>query len=134
MNVLFNKELMLDDLVYCRTLGRVVRVVGLLPYDGYNKVVVNAGGLSYNTFQAKFFETIPLNSEILERNLATCQQLTWILGWDKPDDLHIEIKNGNYAFYGICRYVHHLQHILRECYIDKEIVVTEYDLPKLGQL
>lgn len=134
MNVLFNKELMLDDLVYCRALHKVVRVVGLLPYDGQSKVVVNAGGVLYKTFQAKFLEPIPLNSEILERNLATCQQLTWIFGWDKPDDLHIEIKNGNYAFYGICRYVHHLQHILKECCIDKEIVVTEDNLPKLGQL
>ena len=141
MNVLFNKELMLDDLVYCRTLGRVVRVVGLLPYDGYNKVVVNAGGLLYKTFQAKFLEPIPLTAEILERNGFVCKG-SWCI---EGNDLGLKQIGDSWALlpyyadydafcFTIISYVHELQNTIRLCGVDKEIVVTEDNLPKLGKL
>ena len=166
MNVLFNKELMLDDLVYCRTLGRVVRVVGLLPYDGHNKVVVNAGGVLHKTFQAKFLEPIPLTEKILKSNDFDLNGLSedlvpvedrdfsddtyvWQAGKFENDtvvkvcvyfdyrynDCIVELETPNITTDSIrLKYVHELQHALRLCGIDKEIVVTEDNLPKLGQL
>lgn len=68
---------------------------------------------------------IPLTAEILEKNLATEPQIAWCVGWNKKDDIHVEIKREdlNAAFYGVIYFVHQLQHSLRLCGIEKEIVI-----------
>lgn len=70
---------------------------------------------------------IPLTEKILEYNLATEPQISWCLGWNRKDDIHIEIKREdiNAAFYGVIAYVHQLQHALRLCGIDKEIKLED---------
>lgn len=66
---------------------------------------------------------IPLTEKILEYNLATEPQISWCVGWNRKDDIHIEIKREdiNAAFYGVITYVHQLQHALANCGIGKEI-------------
>ena len=66
---------------------------------------------------------ITLTAEILEKNLATEPQIAWCVGWNKKDDIHVEIKRDdlNAAFYGVIDFVHQLQHALRLCGIEKTI-------------
>lgn len=69
-------------------------------------------------------EPIPLTEEILERNLATDPRMSWCIGWNKKDDLHVEIRTQiNGSFFGTCCFVHQLQHALKLCGIDKEITI-----------
>lgn len=72
-----------------------------------------------------WIEAIPLTPEILEKNLATEPQIAWCIGWNKKDDIHIEIKREdlNASFYGVIGFVHQLQHALRLCGINKNIVL-----------
>lgn len=67
-------------------------------------------------------EPLRMTEEMLEKNLATFQPISWCIGWNKPDDIHIEIKNEDLigSFYGTCNYVHELQHALRLCKFDKQ--------------
>lgn len=68
---------------------------------------------------------IPLTAEILEKNLATEPQIAWCIGWNKKDDIHVEIKREdlNASFYGVIDFVHQLQHALRLCGITREIIL-----------
>ena len=72
-----------------------------------------------------YLKPIPLTPEVLEKTLATEQQIAWCVGWNKKDDIHIEIKRDdlNAAFYGVIDFVHQLQHALRLCGIEKEIIL-----------
>jgi hypothetical protein len=76
-------------------------------------------------FRQTEVKPIPLTAEILEKNLATEPQIAWCVGWNKKDDIHVEIKRDdlNAAFYGVIDFVHQLQHALRLCGIEKEIVL-----------
>ena len=76
---------------------------------------------------AVLYRPIPLTEKILEYNFATEPQISWCVGWNRKDDIHIEIKREdiNAAFYGVIAYVHQLQHALTICGINKEIKLEE---------
>ena len=109
--------------------------------------------INYNSYQGKDFvdwidteyeediemyavQPIPLTPEILEKNgfLVGYKQgsITYYhIGWDFYLDLDggeilLKIRRDcDFTFFGIisCKYVHELQHALRLCGIDKEIVL-----------
>lgn len=81
---------------------------------------------TFDIDSAVLYRPIPLTEKILEYNFATEPQISWCVGWNRKDDIHIEIKREdiNAAFYGVIAYVHQLQHALAICGIDKEIVLT----------
>ena len=76
-----------------------------------------------NPVHADHIEPVKITPEILEKNLSTEPQIAWCVGWNKKDDIHVEIKREdlNAAFYGVVDFVHQLQHALRLCGIEKEI-------------
>ena len=97
-------------------------------------------GIHYNSYKGKDYvdwvdcdvwdelsmndiEPIHLTEEILEKNFAKEPQIAWCVGWNKKDDIHVEInrENLNASFYGVIDFVHQLQHALRLCGIEKTI-------------
>ena len=112
-----SKDLMIGDWVYSR--GRTERVTSI--YDGY----ICTEHFKYS--HDYFFDPIPLTPEILEKN-----------GWEWDGELWVTddflIENG-YDYYNRFWWsvfnspllpinsVHELQHALRLCGIEKEIVL-----------
>jgi len=130
-------ELMIGDIVrvskdVCFKKGTIVKIHGI---DADNAFIEKGLKGSATCMQVNdqdrftggvwcdFLEPIPLTPEILEKNLATEHQISWCIGWDRKDDIHVEIKRENLhaAFYGVIDFVHELQHALRLCGIEKEI-------------
>lgn len=115
------KELMVSDLVVNTEFGG--KQIGRIECIEPTRVWLQ-GGKSYTPIS--YIEPIPLTSEILEKNgfieeQRDCQY--------KPlqycvlvDGLWIDISGENY-FEGKLEYVHQLQHALRLCGIEKEIIL-----------
>ena len=133
-----SKSLMIGDWVYdailkCNTQVEMLSLSGI------------RGDCNENIWNEKTFEPIPLTAEILEKNgwkdisdhtLKGCE--TFKLHYEQRSfDFYITIKLRDYfklesyddRFYTLCemefgcRFVHQLQHALRLCGIDKEIVL-----------
>ena len=129
-------ELMVGDLVLHD--GKVIRVDAVHKRKiGYHKTKEKLTWL----FSGQF-EPIPLTPEILEKNgfefddvIPECRMFMGIdnrvaLRNDKEymnsvNEWHVHIDSEDYCTIANCEltYVHELQHILRLCEIDKEIVV-----------
>lgn len=92
--------------------------------------------LRVNPFMAELevpeWNPIPLTTEILEKNGLPIDSYGCCFKEDKCMMLEISVEEDgiywtiNYNEYGILKleYVHELQHALRLCKVDKEIVVT----------
>ena len=113
-------ELMIGDWVNVSKLNKPIRVGAvyhtmIIPNSDDDDVHASIGD--------EYLEPIPLTPEILEKNLATEHHISWCIGWDRKDDIHVEIKceDLHAAFYGVIDFVHELQHALRLCEIEKEI-------------
>lgn len=110
-------ELMIGDWVlYNETRQQVLEISGI-----DDEVYLETDELVHQSE----IQPIPLTPEILEKNLATEPQIAWCVGWNKKDDIHVEIKREdlNAAFYGVVDYIHQLQHALRLCGIEKEMIL-----------
>ena len=114
------RDLMIGDWVNVPKLNKPVRVDAvyrtmIMPNPDDDDV--------HSLIGDEYLEPIPLTEKILEYNFATEPQISWCVGWNRKDDIHIEIKREdiNAAFYGVIAYVHQLQHSLAICGINKEI-------------
>ena len=119
------KSLMVGDWVFTR--GEIEQVTSI--YDGYICTE------HYEDSHDYYFEPIPITPEILEKNGFVKQGFPgweiytedFLILWrnDYPDVLEIRCFNAAYgSFHRIhIIYVHELQHALRLCGIEKEIVL-----------
>lgn len=137
------KELMVGDYVNYR--GQIIKVTSLYDKGGSNEV---GWGIKEDTWvNADNVESIPLTPEILERNgwihefdktdymvkydLGKEGKNCWMMWAIKEHNLDIQRQDENLDIYNLkvsrvvipCDYVHQLQHALRLCGIEKEIVI-----------
>jgi len=119
------KSLMVGDWVFTR--GEIEQVTSI--YDGYICTE------HYEDSHDYYFEPIPITPEILEKNGFEKQGFPgweiytedFLILWrnDYPDVLEIRCFNAAYGSFrrSHISYVHELQHALRLCGIEKEIVL-----------
>ena len=112
------KELMVGDLI---KLGkRILRCKNIL---GHTNDVMLENGVVTNVMN---IEPIPLTPEILEKNGFVVESRDYhgnpLQYCALVDGLWIDISGENY-FEGKLEYVHQLQHALRLCGIEKEIIL-----------
>ena len=122
-------ELMIGDWVY-DTILKCNTQVEMLSLSGIR------GDCNENIWNEKTFEPIPLTAEILEKNGWKWNQYNTSLvlvvgtihvGWGfYPNCIGVSdwAENGDSQITSLrCEFVHELQHILKDCRIDKEIVL-----------
>ena len=122
------KDLQIGDWVFCTypSINKPARVAEIKTVgDNKLKIVIYDDDIRL-VFNETYIDPIPLTPEILEKNFPTYEGLAW-----KPSDMtgtipafttiridedfaHIEID---------LLYVHELQHALRLCWIDADIVI-----------
>lgn len=121
-------ELMIDDWVYNKNIGKPMQVYPMM-FSQMFRQTPNATTEDYNIFP------ISLTPEILEKN--EFKQIGEKFIWGEIDDDLIEITPSINNSYRIavsvadlmiscriwCNHVHELQHALRICGIEKEIVL-----------
>lgn len=123
------EELMIGDWVHYR--GTNIQVTSL-----YNKGGSNEIGWSDKEsvwVNGRTVEPIPLTPEILEKNRFIHYTVTDFYMWkeESSEPIHLDNYNENGWMLRIncdnipceCKYVHQLQHALRLCGINKEIVL-----------
>ena len=141
-------ELMIGDWVFLKTLDRkeVKQVTGVYAHGCCKHGYVQVKNIDCS---AEYLEPIPLTPEILVANgFEMCTESPYRKEFDlnlpREDaeydffcvDLHVKAGYGNIYYNPIDKmdrlnfiakplYVHHLQHALRECGIDKEIKLKE---------
>lgn len=122
-------ELMIGDWVMSKGLKTPVEVCSIMNhYETTIYFCCQGNEFIVNSYQ---LEPIPLTSEILEKNGLASDPYGCHFKEDKYMALEISVEDDgiywtiNYNEYGILKlkYVHELQHALRLCKIDKEIVV-----------
>ena len=139
-------EIMADDLLrvtkdVCIKKGTIVRVRAIdaddtIPEKGLKgaircQPIDDEYGMNIGGVWADFLEPIPLSAEILEKNGFT--KSTIFIEWKYEEEgiyilwkpfpfLKVETENVQLNL-SRCEYVHELQHALRLCGIDKEIVL-----------
>ena len=130
-------ELMIGDWVLSYPeKGRVDGIICLREEhtaDGKWMAIVHLGGNKYEQVNIGILEPIPLTTEILEKNGFVYADLPFE---DFYEGYGLHIHGGNYAdghsnWYIICginvsmnvTHVHELQHALRLCGIDKDVVL-----------
>lgn len=112
--MLYAKDLMIGDWVAYRR-DFPDRVTGISS-DGLSVCLAKDGWISVIDFLP-----IPISPEILEKNFPTAGELAW---WPVEDGLHCESRNTeDIMVSGVFRFVHQLQHALRLCGIEKEVVL-----------
>ena len=120
---------MLNDLVMCQ--GKILRVGCISDYDIKIDLYEDGEDTPYaEIWQEELdeVEPIPLTAEILEKNGWKYNELPFIQGWEQFGLLlyaggeSYRINCGNNVAMKIDS-VHELQHALRLCGIDKEIVL-----------
>lgn len=80
-----------------------------------------AWGKSGNMGRVEQLEPIPLTAEIMEKNFPGPEVIVW---WPFLDGFHCETQTyGDIMVSGKFRYAHQLQHALRLCWIDADIVI-----------
>ena len=130
------KDLMVGDYVQIKNVGLIIKITEIDgTYDAVNYFNKEAEGEL--TLSIKDIEPIPLTPEILEKNGWECfdtyhkyshyrhPKAPFGILWRKEGGCTIEFKadeSGGLAFLFIL-YVHQLQHALRLCGIEKEIVL-----------
>lgn len=129
-------DVMVGDFLQ-NTNGNVGRVIGIQPYNqGPSDIIMNYnGGTCFS--DTKMLQPIPLTTEILEKNFSRplfsrcffdgndfyelmiheVNDGTWIIKHDNIEFSHIPRQQV------LVGYVHELQHALRLCGIEKEIVL-----------
>jgi hypothetical protein len=118
------KELMIGDWVYSTFCDKPCKVIGIEQYESeyVNVKVTNVTGAK--DINSLYF--IPLTAEILEKNGFSKTTEAEFNYYQMPDDcFEIDINNVGcaYSVDVIIKYVHQLQHALRLCGINKEIVL-----------
>lgn len=91
---------------------------------------ITSDGTQVGPFLLEEIEPIPLTPEILEKNGFEFFIDTWYLQTEERKPIHIRFMDGFIAISINCniipmrlKYVHQLQHALRNCEIEKEIVL-----------
>lgn len=125
------EELMIGDWIFCKYLQHNTRVIALPKPDNYLHIVVEEEGFEL-VFTEKYFEPIPLTPEILKKNGFEKDQETGECLLSDYDDtfevywigtiLTVQSGYGRMELVN-CQYVHELQHALRLCGINKDIIV-----------
>ena len=118
-------EIMTGDYLRIAQTGKIIKIVAVdEPSGSVDYFDGDAGGAL--TISVEKIEPIPLTAEILEKNGFVVEPEYC---YDNPlqyceiiDGLWISISGEKY-FEGKLEYVHELQHALRLCGIDKEIVL-----------
>lgn len=118
-------DLMLGDLVQGHLPNTPSKVVGI-PNE-YRLAVITPGG-AYMELSIDDFLPIPITTEILEKNGFINGEFyaeSHIEDWQiMSDGSHLAARSDRGWCIDIpCRYVHQLQHALRLCGIEKEIVL-----------
>ena len=71
--------------------------------------------------EEEWFDAAPLTEEILQKNFPTPEEIVW---WPLKDgSFRVEMQDDTHLIIGKYNYVHELQHALRLCGIEKEIVL-----------
>ena len=127
------EELMIDDWVMNKYQKRVFQILNV----GENHVGEKHNDGMIEGHKEQYLEPIPLTRKILEKNgwqsvdgicASVCRHDVYnlsILHWAKPG-VNLTINKGGYGHNFVCmpiEYVHQLQHALRLCGVDKEIVL-----------
>ena len=119
-------DLMVGDWVFNNFLNKNIRIT---PYDFFSKYP--------KVIEGNDLELIPLTGEILEKNGFKNYRLSYENGdyyyhvvlEDVKGGIWIEaissrnILHGRKQFCGLINYVHELQHTLKQCGIEKDIVL-----------
>ena len=125
------KDLMIGDWVripHINKIGKVYRI------DRANGKGNGFAAVIAGDFHESLLEPIPLTDEILKQNGFKYFHKNYAsLGYEHPFQLKMNEwpdENGLGGLWTICdmveiRYVHELQHALRLCGIDKEIIIKE---------
>ena len=117
-------ELQIGDCVAYR--GNYVKVTSLYAKNGSN--MVGFTDIEETWVDGSVIEPIPLAPEILEKNRFVYSDLPFIQGWQQ---FGLTLYRGGKGYLINCgenvamvvNYVHQLQHALRLCGIDKEIIL-----------
>ena len=112
-------ELMIGDWVYNKNIDKPMQVYPTM-FSQMFRTRPDATTEDYNIFP------IPITAEILEKNGFSKTTEAEFNYYQMPDDcFEIDINNVGcaYSVDVIIKYVHQLQHALRLCGIDKEIVL-----------
>lgn len=117
-------ELQIGDYVNYR--GQIIKVTSLYDKGGSNEVGWSDKESVW--VNADNVEPIPLTAEILEKNLSTTSQIQYC--WDDflsnsfGEDFYEIRYHGDVTELVISiRYVHELQHVLKLCKIEKEVIL-----------
>ena len=122
-------DLMLNDLVMCQ--GKILRVGCISDYDIKIDLFEDGEDTPYaEIWQEELdeVEPIPLTTEMLEKNGWKYNDMPFVQGWEQYGILLYACSSGYRINCGtnialIIDSVHELQHALRLCGIDKEIVL-----------
>lgn len=121
-------DLMIGDWVAAKGIDKPFRVV-YITYSAMKEQLCIFGktsdGIRVGPFLSKEIQPIPLTREILHHNVPDPDMMAW---WEVPSEdnyFHFEYSGDEYDFeVGInIHYVHELQHAIRLCGIDKEIIL-----------
>lgn len=121
-------DLMLGDWVAAKGIDKPFRVL-YITYSAMKEQLCIFGktsdGIRVGPFLSKEIQPIPLTREILHHNIQDPDMAAWWEVSSEDNYFHFEYSGDEYDFeVGInIHYVHELQHALKLCNIDKEIVL-----------
>ena len=115
-------ELMIGDWVFCTypSINKPVRVAEIKTAGSNELKIVIIDGIPL-VFADRYIDPIPLTPEIMEKNFPGPEVIVW---WPFLDGFHCETQTyGDIMVSGNFRYANQLQHALRLCWIDADIVI-----------